>query len=97
MSHFSLVKMFPKDFYTNNDLPDWEIVNVFNGLCEQAENEGLELETDDDGGFLLSLKDSKKSDVYRCCQNLREVEVFLEGVFVAREIAGNPTLSNYQC
>lgn len=76
-------------------MDDFEIVNEFERLSEEAEKEDMELETDD-GCFLLRVKDSKNSDhVFKCCKNLREVDVFLDGIFCARLIEGKERLNRY--
>lgn len=83
-----------KDFYTNNNLSDWETIDFFYHLMDEADKEGFDLETDDEGGFILRVKNSKdKDNVFRCCANLREVEIFLDGIFCARLIEGKPTTS----
>jgi len=86
MTQFSFVGgKQPKDFYTNHDHPDWVICDSYNDLKEQAKEEGLELETDNDGGFLLRVPYSICPDsIFKCCQNLREVEVFIEGWYSSR-------------
>ncbi len=80
MSGFSYVVNQASHFHTNHNLSDWEIIDVFDFLRDEADEQGLDLETCDDGGFVIRIKDSKNSDhVFKCCQNLREVEVFLKG------------------
>ena len=82
-----------KYFYTNNNLSDWETIDFFYHLVDEADKEGLDLETNDDGGFVLRVKNSKNPDhVFNVCANLREVEVFLDGFFCLKSIEGKQSL-----
>lgn len=74
MSCFSYFGLNPMSFHSNHGLGDFEIVQGFITISDDADKLGFDIELEDNGFYLVKRENKKQS--HHCC-NLREVECVL--------------------